>query len=224
MARSSAGRTFGADNEPEISEDHLTDVGGDCQLEVEFVHEDVRLAGGSFAAADAGSGRVSHALLSDVDLRESRLRGVRLLDVKGTGLEVSNGDWRGSYLRRVLLSGCRLTGLVLSEAKLEDVTFRDCKLDYANLRFAELSRVTFEDCVLTDTDCQGMRCEESRFSGCRMHGTDFSKAELDGTDLRGSDLHLTGGVAALRGAVVNTSQVIDLAIPLAEAAGISVLD
>lgn len=224
MTRSPGKRTFGAEEQPEIAEEHLTEVGGSCKLRPEFVHEDIKVTGGSFVTTEAGSGRVSHALLSNVDLRESRLRGVRLVDVKASSLEASSGDWRGSHLRRVLLSGCRLTGLVLSEAKLEDVTFRGCKLDYANLRFAELTRVTFEDCVLVDTDCQGMRCEESRFTGCRMHGTDFSKAELDGADLRGSDLRLTGGVEALRGAVVSTSQVIDLAIPLAAAAGISVRD
>lgn len=224
MARSRDERAFGASAEPEISSDHLESIGSGCELRPEFVHQDVRMDGGSFAEADAGSGRLVHALLSDVDLRGSRLRGVRLVDMRGVSLDTSNGDWRGANLRRVFLSECRLTGLNLSEAKLDEVTFRNCKLDYANFRFAELMRVSFEDCVLTDTDFQGARCELSEFAGCRMHGTDFSKAELDGADLRGSDLRLSGGVEALRGAVVSTSQIIDLAIPLADAAGIVVMD
>ena len=224
MGRARDQPVYGADSEPEIAADFLEPVSAECELSAEFSHQDVRLEGGSFAAADAGSGQLSHALLADVDLNGSRLRAVRLIDVSGTSLDASNGDWRGATMRRVQFSGCRLTGLVLSEAKLDEVTFRDCKLDYANFRFAELTRVSFEDCVLSDADFQGVKCASSRFTGCRMHGTDFNKSELDGVDLRGSDLRLSGGVEALRGALVSTAQVIDLAIPLAEAAGIVVRD
>jgi uncharacterized protein YjbI with pentapeptide repeats len=216
--------TFGASSEPEISPDHLREIGASCELAPEFELEDARLAGGSFAEAEAGSGRLAHAQLSDLDLRGAKFRGIRLVDVIGEAVDASNGDWRGAQMRRVLFSGCRLTGLALGEANLEEVVFRDCKLDYANFRFAELNRVSFEDCLLDEADLQGVRCKSSRFSACQMQGTDLSKAELDGVDLRGSDLRLSGGVGALRGAVVSTAQVIDLAIPLAAAAGITVAD
>jgi len=224
MSRSFEGETFGATNKPEISEEHLEDVHASCRLQPEFVHEDAKVEGGSLAGAEAGSGRLTHAVLNNVNLAETRLSGVRLVDVSGSSLEGSNADWRGAHMRRVLFSGCRFTGLILSEAKFEEVTFRDCKLDYVNFRFAELNRVSFEDCVLTEADFQGARCEFSSFYSCRMEATDFSKAELEGVDLRGSELRLAGGVEALKGTVVSTSQVIDLAIPLAQAAGISVLD
>jgi uncharacterized protein YjbI with pentapeptide repeats len=224
MARSEDPQTFGAGSEPEIASDHLSALEAGFALAPEFVLEDVQIAGASFAGVDAGSGRLAHVQLTDVDLRDSKLRGTRLIDVRGEAVDASNGDWRGAHMRRVLFSGCRLTGWNLGESNLEEVTFRDCKLDYASFRFAVLDRVSFEDCVLTDTDLQAVRCKSSRFAGCQLHGTDFNKAELDGVDLRGSDLRLTGGVEALRGAVVSTAQIIDLATPLAEAAGIVVAD
>jgi uncharacterized protein YjbI with pentapeptide repeats len=224
VSQSNKRRVYGDEGAPEIARDLLRPGGEGCGLEAEFVYEDLAVKGARFGGVDAGSGRLIHAVLEDVDLREARLRGVRLVDVEGTSLEGSNGDWRGGSMRRVHLSDSRLTGLVVSEAKLEEVTFRNCKLDYANFRFASLNRVSFEDCVLTETDFQGAECQSVKFSGCRMQGTDFSKAELDGVDLRGSELALSGGVEALRGAVVSTSQIIDLAMPLAEAAGIAVRD
>lgn len=224
MAKAQAERIFGATNEPEIASDELVDIEDRCALQAKFVHEDVRVRGGSLAEVDAGSGRLTHAVLEEVDVRGSRLCGLRLVDVRGVSLDASNSDWRGAHLRRVSFSGCRLTGVTLSEVNLEEVRFSDCKLDYANFRSAELSEVTFEDCVLTEADFQGARAESSRFSGCLMQGTDFTKAELDGVDLRGSELGLTGGVEALRGAIVSTVQAIDLTAPLAEAAGITILD
>jgi hypothetical protein len=64
-----------------------------------------------------------------------------------------------------------------------------------------------------------------RFQGCSLQGTDFSRAEMTEVDLRGSDLSQLGGeVAALRGAIVDTAQLIDLAHPLAAAAGLKVED
>jgi len=109
--------------------------------------------------------------------------------------------------------------------ELEDVLLHDCKLDYANLRGASLRHVTFSDCVLLDTDFGGAALESVRFEGCALQGTDFSRAAMTEVDLRGSDHSAIGGdVAALRGAIVDSSQLIDLARPLAAAAGIKVDD
>jgi uncharacterized protein YjbI with pentapeptide repeats len=89
-----------------------------------------------------------------------------------------------------------LRDLRLIEAELEDILFHDCKLDYANLR-----------------------------EGCDLPGTDFGRAEMTTVDLRGSDLSRLGGdLAGLRGAIVDSSQLIDLAPRLAAAAGLEVED
>jgi uncharacterized protein YjbI with pentapeptide repeats len=72
---------------------------------------------------------------------------------------------------------------------------------------------------------EGLRAADAVLRDLRLIdvGTDFSRAEMAEVDLRGSDLSELGrDVAALRGAIVDSSQLIDLARPLAAAAGIKV--
>lgn len=216
-------RSTGATQEPDVVVDELL-AHDEERLEAGFDLDGVLVQGGSYAGIDAGSGSIGQSRLEGVVLAESRLRGLRLLDVVAEDVDASNGDWGGATIRRVAFVNCRLTGLDMSEATIENVTFRGCKLDYANLRFARLARVTFEDCVLVDTDAQGSQISGTRFTGCRLIGTDFGKAELKDVDLRGSELALAGGVAALRGTIVSSLQLLELAPALADEAGIAIDD
>jgi uncharacterized protein YjbI with pentapeptide repeats len=162
--------------------------------------------------------------LVDVDLGESKLRGVELVDVIAERLGAANGDWGGARLRRTLLSDARLTGLSLAEARIEHVRFKLCKLDYANFRHCEIEHVSFEDCVLTGADFQGAKIKETAFSGCQLLEADFTKAELARVDMRGSGLALAGSVLGLRGAIIDPLQLMELARTLAHELGITVED
>lgn len=214
----------GAKSEPDLVADELVPHDGG-PLEAGFDLEDVAIEGEvDVAGGEAGMGRLASVRLDGTVLAGVRLAGLRLLDVAAERVDASNGDWRGAVIRRASFASCRLTGLNLGEAELQDVTFRDCKLDYANLRYARLTHVTFEDCVLLDADCQASEIEATRFDGCRLVGTDLTKATLRTVDLRGSELAPTGGTAALAGAIVDSSQLIGLAPALAAEAGITVAD
>jgi uncharacterized protein YjbI with pentapeptide repeats len=214
---------IGRDNPPDLAPEHLTTTELDPEPGSEFVVEDAELVGVDISGAEARSGRIVHATIDGFRAADAMLRDLRLVDVAAESLDASNGDWRGATLRRVELRGSRLTGLALIEAELEDVLLHDCKLDYANLRAASLTRVTFSDCVLLDADFGGARLDSVRFEGCDLQGTDFGRAEMAEVDLRGSDLSRLGGdVAALRGATVDSAQLIDLAPRLASAAGLKV--
>lgn len=176
------------------------------------------------AEGEAGSGRIVHARISSGELGDGRLRNLRLVDVVAERLDAANGDWRGASLSRVELRGCRFTGVGLIEATLEDVVLDDCKLDLANFRGARLERVVFRDCVLTAADFSGAALAGVRFDHCQLEETDFNGAELTDVDLRGSDLRLGGDVAALRGAIIDTGQAIDLAPRMAASLGLRVID
>jgi uncharacterized protein YjbI with pentapeptide repeats len=139
-------------------------------------------------------------------------------------LDAANGDWRGASLSRVELRGCRFTGLGLTEATFEDVVLHDCKLDLANFRGARLERVVFRDCVLTAADFGGATLADASFDHCHLEETDFDGTELINVDLRGSDLRLGGDVAALRGAIIDTGQAIDLAPRMAASLGLRIID
>lgn len=193
-------------------------------LEPCFEHERVRIAALATADCEAASGRFSEAQLEDVELDGSKLRDLSMVDVIAERLSAANGDWGGATLRRVSLGGSRLTGLDLGEAELEDVLFRDCRLEYANFRNSAIEHATFSGCLLRGADFQGARLRAVRFEGCRLAEADFSRAALEAVDLRGSELTLAGSLLGLRGAIVDSVQVMELSRPLAAELGISVRD
>jgi uncharacterized protein YjbI with pentapeptide repeats len=176
----------------------------------------------ALADLDSHPDRVEEARLGNLDLAGAELRGLRLLDVAGEGVNAVNGNWRGADLRRVSFEGARLTGLDLGEGQFDEVLFKDCKLDYANFRHAVIERVSFEDCVLTNADFQGARIYATRFTTCQMEAADLTKAELSHVDLRGSELALAGSLLGLRGATIDSLQLMELSRPLAAELGITV--
>lgn len=214
---------IGATNAPDVVSAELEWTEVD-RLEPEFELERVRIASADLREAEAGSGRLEQAQLEDVDLGESKLRGLALIDVIAERLGAANGGWGGATLRRVSLLGSRLTGIDLGEAHLEDVQLNGCKLDYANFRNGAVENVTFEDCVLRGADFQGARLRGVRFSGCQLIETDFSRAELQRVDFRGSELTLAGSVLGLRGAIVDSIQLMELSRPIAHELGLKVED
>jgi uncharacterized protein YjbI with pentapeptide repeats len=219
----SSSRAIGATQDPDLVPDQLEDIELEG-LAPRFELEDVRVRSATLLNTDAGSGRVERAHLKDVDLGESKLRGVRLADVIGEGIDAANGDWGGAQIRRTLFSDARLTGLNLAEAHIEEVTFKACRLDYANFRHSSIEQVSFEDCVLTGADFQGSKLNTTRFFGCRLAEADFSRAELALVDLRGSQLGFAGSVLGLGGAIIDSPQLTELAWTLAHELGIAVED
>jgi uncharacterized protein YjbI with pentapeptide repeats len=162
--------------------------------------------------------------LKDLDLGESKLRGIELLDVVAERVGAANGDWGDAQLRRTLFSDARLTGLSFAEARIQEVSFKACKLDYANFRHSRIERVSFEDCVLTAADFQGASIKTTLFSSCQLVETDFSKAAMSLVDLRGSELRPAGSVLGLRGAIIDPLQLMELSRMLAQELGITVED
>jgi uncharacterized protein YjbI with pentapeptide repeats len=191
-------------------------------LEQRLSLEDVLVASVSLRDADASSVRVERSHLSDVDLGAARLRVISMVDTSGERIDAANGDWTAGKLRRVLLKDSRLTGLNLAETHLEEVHLKGCKLDYVNFRNSTIEHATFEDCSLRGTDFQGATIHATRFAGCQLLETDFSRAQMDSVDLRGSRLELAGSMLALKGATIDSLQLMDIAPLLALELGIAV--
>jgi uncharacterized protein YjbI with pentapeptide repeats len=141
----------------------------------------------------------------------------QLADGVLAGADAANADWSRSALTRVVLSDCRCTGIDLSEAQLRDVELRRCKLDYANLRLARLDRVRFVECAMVDADFGGAELSECVFDACDLTTADLSNATMRSTDLRGCRLSGLRGASALRGALIDTVQLLELAPELARA-------
>jgi uncharacterized protein YjbI with pentapeptide repeats len=212
----------GATEPPDVADDALTPWEPGT-LQAGFEIEDA-LVTADLSRLSAAGGRIARSRLEGARLAGSRLRSLRLIDVVVTDADLSNADWTGAQLQRVRFERCRMTGLVGASLQAEHVLLRDCKLDLANLRRATLRRVTFEDCVLDDADLGGAALREIRCAGSRLQRVAIDDARLNHVDFRGSALAPEGDVLALRGAIVDGVQLLELGPWLARGLGIEVRD
>jgi uncharacterized protein YjbI with pentapeptide repeats len=104
----------------------------------------------------------------------------------------------------------------------EPLLLDECKLDLVNLRMSTIENVVFLGCSLRETDFHGAKLRSVRFAKCDLQEADFSQAILEMVDLRTSAVADIRGVGSIRGAIVDGSQLIDLAPLLATELGIRV--
>jgi uncharacterized protein YjbI with pentapeptide repeats len=109
-------------------------------------------------------------------------------------------------------------------ASLRRVTFRDCKLDSVNFRSGKLLDVQFENCLLRDAEFGGATLQRVSFAGCTLTRADFSRVTCTKVDLRGAELGITAGYESLRGATIDSVQLVALAPLLAHHLGITIAD
>jgi len=185
---------------------------------------------GAVATEDYIGQRADGIELSDVVVPKGRWSGVTFERLLATDVAFSDCDLSGfvlqdeSSLRRASFTRCRLSGAVFAGAKLCDVSFTECSLDDANFRMAELERISFDDCPVTAADFYGAKITMARVTKCDLRGVTLSKASLTDVDLRTSQLQDIIGADALRGATVDTGQVVSLARSLALALELKVVD
>ena len=211
-------------DEPDVADEHLDDW-TPAPLAGGFVIEDARVRDDAdLSETDATAGRIAASTLDGVALRGSRLRSLSLIDVIARDIDASNADWTGARCTRVAFERCRLTGLRMAELEADEVVFRDCRMDLADLRGAQIRRALFESCALDEADLRGATLQSVRFAHCQLRRAELDRARLDRVDLRGCELELRGDLSVLRGATIDTVQLIGLARAFAGAAGIVVDD
>ena len=116
-------------------------------------------------------------------------------------------------MRRVRVRG--LAGwraLLLADAELDDVVFRNCKLELASFNSAHGCATSPSRAACSTRRSWGAATMRAvRFDGCRMLRADFTGATLARVDLRGSELDPAGDVSGLRGAIIDGVQLAGLA-------------
>jgi uncharacterized protein YjbI with pentapeptide repeats len=185
---------------------------------------DVSMGNGTIAGVAGSGGRFVECAITGLTLDGGTLRKSRMSDVWLGETRLVAVDLAESSLIDTWLSGSVLAGVQAFSTLLRRVSFRNCKLDSVNFRDASLTDVTFEDCVLRDTDFAGARLTRVSFPGCSLTGAIFTKAACSSVDLRGASLGITAGYDALRGATIDSMQLMALAPLLAHHLGINVTD
>jgi uncharacterized protein YjbI with pentapeptide repeats len=178
----------------------------------------------TFEGADAGGSgflecAFTHVSVQDGSLRRAHFTDVWLQDVRLIATSLAEAGWT-----RVIFAGGLAAGIEAFGSQLRQVTLRGCKLDSVNFREASLTDVVFDNCLLHEVDFGGASLTRVAFPGCRLTATDFTRARLDEADLRGAELGITVDPSCLRGAIITSAQLADLAPLLAASLGMTVED
>lgn len=154
----------------------------------------------------------------------AQLAGARLADVLVEGADLSGADLGEASLSRVAFIDCRMSGVQLDRTRLHDVSFAECKLDGANLRMSEADRIVFDHVNLRDAEFSAGRLASACFFDCDLGGADFSQALMPDARLHGSSLADIKGSEYLRDIVIDSTQVLPLALRVFAGLGIRMED
>ena len=158
-----------------LAECRLEEVDLDGSHLLRAGHEDVAVAGGSWA---------------NTRIPESRLRRVAFEGVRLTGADFASGS-----LEDVTFTDCRADLTSFRFASLERVLFDRCRLEEIDFYGAELKSVTFRRCVMTS----GVWAEAT-LTRCEIRETDISGAtnpeRLRGVRMTWPDVLSSAGVLA----------------------------
>ncbi|MGW2548173.1 pentapeptide repeat-containing protein [Kitasatospora sp. NPDC001574] len=158
--------------------------------------------------------------LSGVKLRQARFNEAWVQAGRWVACDLADSEWQDA-----LFAGGVLAGVTAHGSALRRVVFRGCKLEAVNLRAAVLRDVVFEDCLLRDVDFGDARLTDVAFPGSTLEEVRLRGAALSKVDLRGAAaLGLPDGHQGLRGALISSTQLLELAPQFAQALGITVKD
>lgn len=174
------------------------------------------------SAADLSGGRLTECVLRAVTLGDADLTAASIVESRWERVNSPHMKAPRSTWRDVTIQDSRLGVAEWHDAGISGLVVRGCKLDLVNLRNAVLADVLFEDCTIGELDISGVRASRVEFSGCTVGTLAAREARLKDVDLRGAQLHRLVGLAGLKGAVISSEQLLDLAPSLAQHLGLVV--
>jgi uncharacterized protein YjbI with pentapeptide repeats len=165
---------------------------------------------------------MSGTVLEKTLMTASHFERLVVRDVRFDKCDLSAVAMNSGEINRAEFVNCRMTGVDFNKTTLHDITFRGCKLDMANFRFTNLRRVAFVDCTLAETDFLGATVHDVSFESCTLERTIFTQTKCKSLDLRTSELIEISGWASLRGAIIDSTQLVAASPYLANELGIIV--
>ncbi len=169
------------------------------------------ISNGEWAKQTAAAVLFEQVLLRRINLTQSRLPKLHLLDVQLEACDLSGVDGEQARLQRVAFHDCRLVGAQLLEARCEDVVFRDCTLESAICASATFKAVRFENCNLREALFVEADLSQAVFRRCDLARADLRGSRLAGADFRGSIINgMQVGAPELKGAIIDPAQAVQV--------------
>lgn len=179
---------------------------------------------GDFSAQTAAGVALEQCRVADAQFTGASLERLRLTDVVVERSDLSGTDVDQANLLRVEFRDCRMSGALFTRGNFGEVSVTRCRLDGASFRMSEMRSVAFDADDLRSGDFYASKLVDTRIFDCDLTGAEFSKASAPGLRLHGSTLYDVKGSHYLSGAVIESSQVLAVALGVLSALRIEVDD
>lgn len=190
------------------------------------VAERRRLSEDLLPAGESGGDLRGVSLIESVweeaSLTEGDLSGLTVAESRLSRLNIPHLQAPRSGWRDVLLEDSRIGVVELYDAVLSGVKLSSGKLDLINLRGAELRDLLIEGCTLGEVDLTQASAHRVALRGTRVETLVLTGLRAQHLDLTGAEIGRIVGLEGLRGAVVTSQQLLELAPALAEHVGLKV--
>jgi len=197
----------------------------DGELAYDGDYSEVHLDAAELDQVVAGGARFGESAMTSVTFTGAGLDRARLDDVWISRCRWIGGSWAEAALLNVTVLESVLAGVQAYGSQWRRVVVQDCKVDSLNLRGAVLRDVEFRDCDLTEVDFGDATLHNVTFPGSALRRARFTKVTIKKLDLRGArELDVAQGWESLRGAVIDSHQLVEGAPHLAQTLGIVVRD
>jgi uncharacterized protein YjbI with pentapeptide repeats len=182
------------------------------------------LLSGDFSGEQHEDAIMERSHVVNAQFTGATLSRLRLTDVLFENCDFSGTDLDESSATRVEFRDCRMASVMFTRSSLRDVRFTGCRLGDANFRMSETKGVVFENVDLHLSDFFSAHVDGTRFFDCDLTGAEFSKATASGARFHGSTLLDLKGGQYLGGAVIESAQVLPVALGVLAALQIGIDD
>jgi uncharacterized protein YjbI with pentapeptide repeats len=145
-----------------------------------------------------------------VEFKNVVLNSLELTDVRFENCDLSNVDFYGAIIHRTEFVNCKLMGIKLSYATLQNICIQSCNGSFALMSCTQMKRVIFEESIFENSNFQDSRFIKVQFIRCNFKLSQMSGTSLLGIDLSDSNVEGLGiQLEDLRGAKVSPMQAVD---------------
>jgi uncharacterized protein YjbI with pentapeptide repeats len=197
---------------PRIGDLRLDDLadGDPDDLDAHATFERRRFADADLSGDDLVDIGFEECALERIRLHEADLTAASLVDVLVSRLDAPVLKAPRMRMRDVRIEGSRIGSAEVYDSSLSSVHITDSRLGFVNLRGSKVTDLLITDCAIEELDLRGASGMRIGFARTTIGTLDLGDSSLTHLDLRGAELHDLDTPDGLRGAVLDSNQLMAL--------------
>lgn len=176
----------------------------------------------NWAGLDQNGATFNTCRLTSAVLDRALWEGTRWVNCLLERASIAQADLEGSSWDRTQIVGSRLGVFDLTNASVSSLEFVDCKIDLLNLRGAKVKDLRFTRCAVQELDTTNAVVSRIDFPDSSLNTLIAHQTRFAHADLRGLEPARINGIGSLRGTIVDSYQLSQLAPSFAQELGITI--